>query len=95
MSIDLNRDLVRRHIDLAWNEARFGALKEVWAVGCLVHLANGRDVIGLESLKEHPRSVVLPWSDRVCRIEDSSARMTGWPTAGGSTPWARQETPCR
>jgi hypothetical protein len=70
MSTDSNKDLVRRHIDLSWNDADFDALDEVWAVSCVVHLANGRDVTGLESLKEHLRGVVLPWTDRVCRIED-------------------------
>jgi predicted ester cyclase len=70
MSVDSNKDLVRRHIDLAWNDASFDALDEVWAPQCVVHLANGRDVIGLDSLKEHLHGVVLPWSDRICRIED-------------------------
>jgi len=70
MSIESNKDLVRRPVDLSWNDARFDALDDVWAAGCVVHLANGRDVIGLASLKEHLRDVVLPWSDRNCRIED-------------------------
>ena len=36
----------------------------------MVHLANDRDVIGLDALKEHLRGAVLPWSDRVCRVEE-------------------------
>jgi hypothetical protein len=70
MSLDANKELVRKHIDFAWNDATFDALDEVWADECVVHLANGHDVVGLEALKEPLRSVVLPWSDRVCRVEE-------------------------
>ena len=70
MSIDANKELVRKHIDFAWNDASFDALDEVWAQECVVHLANGRDVVGLDALKEHLRDVVLPWSDRVCQVEE-------------------------
>ena len=52
VSADSNKALVRRHIELAWNEADFDALSEVWAPDCVVHLANGRDVIGLDALIE-------------------------------------------
>jgi hypothetical protein len=70
MSLDANKELVRKHIDFAWNDASFDALGEVWADTCVVHLANGRDVVGLDALKDHLREVVLPWSDRVCRVEE-------------------------
>jgi predicted ester cyclase len=69
MSIDSNKQLVRRHIDLAWNEAAFERLGEVWSPIAVVHLANNQNVVGLDALKEHLRHVVLPWSERVCSIE--------------------------
>ena len=70
VSADSNKALVRRHIELAWNEADFDALSEVWAPDCVVHLANGRDVIGLDALIEQLRGAVLVWDDRDCRVEE-------------------------
>jgi ketosteroid isomerase-like protein len=70
VSIDSNKALVQRHIDLAWNEADFVALSEVWASDCVVHLANGRDVVGLDALTDHLRDAVLVWNDRDCRVEE-------------------------
>lgn len=70
MSIDSNKALVRRHIDLAWNAADFEALSEVWAPDCVVHLANGRPVAGYDALADHLREAVLVWGDRDCRVEE-------------------------
>jgi ketosteroid isomerase-like protein len=64
------KELVRRHIDLAWNEADFDRLDEVWSPDAVVHLANGRDVVGLSELKAHLATVVLVWEQRECRIEE-------------------------
>jgi hypothetical protein len=61
---------VRRHIDLAWNAADFEGLAEVWASDCVVHLANGRLVVGFDALADHLREAVLVWSDRNCRVEE-------------------------
>jgi ketosteroid isomerase-like protein len=69
VSINSNKALVQRHIDLAWNAADFEALAEIWAQDCVVHLANGRDVVGLDALKSHLRDAVLVWDDRDCRVE--------------------------
>ena len=69
MSTDANKDLVRRHIDLSWNQADFDALDEVWDVNALVHLWDGRTLAGLDALRDHLRAAVLAWSDRLCEIE--------------------------
>ena len=70
MTVAEGKDLVRRHIELAWNEADFDGLDEVWAPDAVVHLANGRVVAGLDMLKAHLAEVVLVWEQRDCRIEE-------------------------
>ena len=87
-----NKQLVRRHIDLSWNDADFEALDQVWAPDCVVHLPTGQTIAGLGALQDHLRSAVLYWSDRRCEIEalvsegDTVAnRWTFRGTAGGET----------
>ena len=38
---EANKDLVRRHIDLSWNDADFDGLDDVWAPDAIVHLYDG------------------------------------------------------
>jgi hypothetical protein len=61
---DLQKELVRRHIDLSWNKADFDALDQLWASDAVVHLWDGRTLDGLDALKKHLRASVSPWTDR-------------------------------
>lgn len=85
-----NKELVRQHIDLSWNEADLDGLDRVWAADAVVHLYDGQILHGLHALKEHLRSVVLVWDERLCEIQELVAegdtvanRWTFRGTAGG------------
>ncbi len=68
-NLEANKDLVRRHIGLSWNDAAFDDLDTVWASDAVIHLYDGQTLQGLQALKEHLRSVVLLFDDRRCEIE--------------------------
>ncbi|MEY2470195.1 MAG: hypothetical protein QOF21_2893 [Actinomycetota bacterium] len=72
-STETHKEMVRRHIDLSWNQADFGALDQVWSADAVVHLWDGRSLIGLPALQQHLHDAVLAWTDRECVVESLAA----------------------
>ena len=68
MSVEANEEAVRKHIDLSWNKAEFGALAEVVA-------RRGGPPLGRERSERPGRAQGAPshcragWTERHCEIE--------------------------
>ena len=63
MSVEANEEAVRKHIDLSWNKAEFGALAEVWSLGAVVHLWDGND-LSLAWTRSRSTFALPCWLDR-------------------------------
>jgi ketosteroid isomerase-like protein len=82
MSTERHKDLVRWHLDLSWNKGDYDALDHVWATDALVHLPAGRTIEGLAALKQHLRTSVGAYADRLLTIDDLVAEGATAPPAG-------------
>ena len=69
MSVEANEEAVRKHIDLSWNKAEFGALAEVWSLGAVVHLWDGNDLRRPGRAQGAPSHCRAGWTERHCEIE--------------------------
>ena len=70
MTVEQNKRLVERHLDLAWNVGDFTALDEVWAPDAVVHVVAGITLEGLPALQEHLAAQVSAYSKRNLTIAD-------------------------
>ena len=70
MSVESNKLLVRRHLDLSWNKGDIDGLDEVWAPDAVLHLPGGATLTGAETIKQYLRSAVDVYADRQIVIDD-------------------------
>jgi len=70
LSVESNKLLVRRHLDLSWNKGDIDGLDEVWAPDAVLHLPVGATLKGSEAIKQYLRSAVDVYADRELVIDD-------------------------
>jgi steroid delta-isomerase-like uncharacterized protein len=64
------KNLVERHLELAWDLGDIDALDEVWAPDAVVRMAPGITLEGLDALKDHLRRSVAGYSERRITVDD-------------------------